>query len=113
MAKSKKAKLIQQLNEIGIKPSKKTTVAEMEQFLEDNKGGKGYVVRPIKPIRRVRHLSVDEQMLFVEGMSQSYWVADDEWGQKLILSRMFAVLDRCFKSQVSNGVRIIETPSRG
>lgn len=112
MAKSKKAKLIQQLNEIGIKPSNKTTVAEMEQFLEDNKGGKGYVVRPIKPIRRVRHLTVDEKMMFID-MKQSYWVADDNWGRRLILSRMFAILDRCYKSQVSKGVRIIETPSRG
>lgn len=109
MAKSKKAKLIQQLNELGITPSPKTTVAEMEQFLEDNKGGKGFVIRPIKPSRRIAFLSVDEQKLF-EDMQQSYWVADDEWGNKLILSKMFAILDRCYKSQVSNGVRPVDSP---
>ena len=109
MAKSKKAKLIQQLSEMGITPSPKTTVAEMEQFIEDNKGGKGYVIRPIKPSRRIVFLTVEEQKLF-EDMQQSYWVADDEWGQRLLESRMFAILDRCFKSQVSNGVRLVDSP---
>lgn len=111
MAKSKKARLIQQLNEMGITPSPKTTVAEMEQFIKDNEGGKGYIIRPIKPSRRIAFLSVEEQKLF-EDMQQSYWVADDEWGQRLLKSRMFGILDRAFRSQVSNDVRVIETPAR-
>lgn len=109
MAKSKKAKLIQQLNDLGITVSPKTTIEQMETFLEENKGGKGFVIRPIKPSRRIGFLSVDEQKLF-EDMKQSYWVPDDEWGNKLILSKMFAILDRCYKSQVSNGVRPIDSP---
>lgn len=109
MAKTKKAKLIQQLNELGITPSPKTTVAQMEQFVEENQGGMGYVIRPIKPSRRIGFLSVEEQQIF-EDMKQSYWVPNDEWGKKLILSKMFAILDRCYKSQVSNGVRPVDSP---
>jgi hypothetical protein len=109
MAKSKKAELIQTLKSKGIDIPKKVTVEALESLLDENKGdlgGKGYVVRLLKP-----HTRLPDHAKSINDMKETYWLPNSEWAENLIVSsKILSVITRCERAKAPKGVRVIEVP---
>ena len=109
MAKSKKAELIQTLKSKGIDIPKKVTVEALESLLDENKGdlgGKGYVVRLLKP-----HTRLPDHAKSINDMKETYWLPNSEWAENLIVSsKKLSVITRCERAKAPKGVRVIEVP---
>jgi hypothetical protein len=89
------------MRELGITPNPKSTVKEMESFLENNRS-RGYVVRLLKPPSRLPEDMVSD---FIG--ADTFWLPDTEKTKGLIETRLFLVLQRCFLAEMPKGVRAV------
>ena len=108
MAKSKKATLVKELKSKGIDIPSKVTVEALESLLqttEGDLGGKGYVVRLLKP-----HTRLPKHAQVINSLRETYWLPDSRWAEEVISSQILAVITRCIRAKAPKGVRLIEVP---
>jgi hypothetical protein len=108
VAKSKKASLVKELKSKGIDIPSKVTVETLESLLQTSEGdlgGKGYVVRLLKPYTRLpKHAHV------INSLKETYWLPNSLWAEEVISSQILAVITRCERAKAPKGVRVIEVP---
>lgn len=109
MAKSKKAQLVKELKSKGIDIPNKVTVEALESLATisvGDLGGKGYVVRLLKPSNRLSSHAVAA----LENMDETYWLPNSAWAKEVIESRIVLVLRRCDRAKAPKGVKVMEVP---
>ena len=106
MAKSNRASLIKKLKDKGIDFPSKATVSELENILLAREGGKGYVLRAIKPTSRGTGPARDFPN------NESVWVPSSAYARAIVDSKphIVTVVGRLSEEQVPNTMRVIEIP---
>jgi len=106
MAKSNRASLIKRLKDSSIDFPSKATVSELEHILSSREGGKGYVLRAIKPTSR----GTGPAKGFPN--NESVWVPSSAYARAIVDSKphIVTVVGRLSEAQVPNTMRVIEIP---